>query len=44
MPLTHVRSFRVRHYECDAFGHLNNTNYVRYMQETAFDTFCSSRV
>jgi acyl-CoA thioester hydrolase len=37
MPLTHIRSFRVRHYECDAFGHLNNTNYVRYMQETAFD-------
>ena len=37
MPLTHTRSFRVRHYECDAFGHLNNTNYLRYMQETAFD-------
>src|SRR5512142_1511669 len=37
MPLTHTRSFRVRHYECDAYGHLNNTNYLRYMQETAFD-------
>jgi acyl-CoA thioester hydrolase len=36
-PLTHSRSFRVRHYECDALGHLNNANYVRYMQETAFD-------
>jgi acyl-CoA thioester hydrolase len=36
-PLTHIREFRVRHYECDAFGHLNNTNYLRYMQETAFD-------
>jgi acyl-CoA thioester hydrolase len=36
-PLTHYRDFRIRHYECDAFGHLNNANYVRYMQETAFD-------
>jgi acyl-CoA thioester hydrolase len=37
MPLTFTRDFRIRHYECDSFGHLNNTNYVRYMQETAFD-------
>jgi len=37
MPLTHTRSFRVRNYECDAYGHLNNANYVRYMQETAMD-------
>jgi acyl-CoA thioester hydrolase len=37
MPLTHTRSFRVRYYECDAHSHLNNANYLRYMQETAFD-------
>src|SRR5439155_20426757 len=37
MPLTHERTFRVRHYECDAYGHVNNTNYLRYMQEAAFD-------
>ena len=37
MPLTYTRTFRVRHYECDAYGHLNNANYLRYMQETAFD-------
>ena len=37
MPLTHTRTFRVRYYECDAHGHLNNANYLRYMQETAFD-------
>ena len=37
MPLTFSRNFRIRHYECDAFGHLDNANYVRYMQETAFD-------
>jgi len=37
MPLTYQRTFRIRHYECDAYGHLNNANYLRYMQETAFD-------
>jgi acyl-CoA thioester hydrolase len=37
MPLVHTRVFRVRHYECDAYGHVSNTNYVRYMQEAAFD-------
>jgi acyl-CoA thioester hydrolase len=37
MPMTYTRNFRVRYYECDAYGHVNNANYVRYMQETAFD-------
>jgi acyl-CoA thioester hydrolase len=37
IPLTHERIFRIRHYECDAYGHVNNTNYLRYMQEAAFD-------
>lgn len=37
MPLTHTRNFRVRFYELDAYGHLNNATYLRYMQETAFD-------
>ncbi len=36
-PITHTRTFRVRYYECDAYGHVNNANYLRYMQETAFD-------
>jgi acyl-CoA thioester hydrolase len=35
--LTHERTFRVRFYECDAYGHVNNTTYLRYMQEAAFD-------
>jgi acyl-CoA thioester hydrolase len=35
--LKHTRSFRVRFYECDAYGHMNNTTYLRYMQEAAFD-------
>jgi acyl-CoA thioester hydrolase len=37
MPLIHERTFRVRHHECDAYGHVNNANYLRYMQEAAFD-------
>lgn len=37
MPLTHTRVFRVRHYECDVEGRLRAANYVRYMQEAAFD-------
>lgn len=37
MPLTHTRTFRVRHYECDAYGHVNNAVYLHYMQAAAFD-------
>ncbi len=37
MPLTHTRAFRVRHYECDAHGDVQHANYLRYMQEAAFD-------
>lgn len=37
MPHTFTRSFRVRYYECDPFGHLSNPNYLRYTQESAFD-------
>lgn len=36
MPLTHEHTFSVRFYECDAHGHVNNANYLRYMQEAAF--------
>lgn len=35
----HTSTFRVRQYECDALGHLNNANYLRYMLESAADTF-----
>src|SRR5687768_1754193 len=37
MPLTHTSTFRVRYYECDGYGHVTNSNYLRYMQEAAFD-------
>jgi acyl-CoA thioester hydrolase len=37
MSQTHARTFRIRYCECDAYGHVNNANYVRFMQETAFD-------
>jgi acyl-CoA thioester hydrolase len=33
MQPVHMSVFRVRQYECDAYGHLNNVNYVRYLQE-----------
>lgn len=36
MPAIHHQTFKVRYYECDAYGHLNNTNYLRWMQEAAF--------
>lgn len=31
------RAFKVRNYECDAYGHVNHANYLRYMQEAALD-------
>jgi len=36
MPLIHEQTFPIRFYECDAHGHVNNANYLRYMQEAAF--------
>ena len=36
MPVKHTSIFPVRFYECDAYSHVNNSNYVRYMQEAAF--------
>lgn len=37
MPLVFERTFQVRHYECDAYGRVNHANYLRYMQEAAYD-------
>ena len=31
------RTFRVRHYECDAYGHLNHAVYLRYVEEVELD-------
>jgi acyl-CoA thioester hydrolase len=31
------RAFRVRLYECDAYGHVNHANYLRYIQEAALE-------
>ena len=37
MPLTHTRTFRVRHYECNAHDQVYPAVYMRYAQEAAFD-------
>ncbi|MFN2137353.1 MAG: acyl-[acyl-carrier-protein] thioesterase [Candidatus Promineifilaceae bacterium] len=37
MPAIYERPFRVRHMECDAYGHVNHAHYLRYMQEAALD-------
>ena len=36
MPDVHHQGFSVRYYECDAYGHLKNIYYLRWMQEAAF--------
>lgn len=36
MPQKHSTVFAVRSYECDTYGHVNQTQYLRYMQEAAF--------
>ncbi len=36
MSVVHHETFRVRYCERDAYGHLNNINYLRRMQEAAF--------
>lgn len=33
----HASTFTVRHYECDAYGHVNNANYLRYMEQAAIE-------
>ncbi len=35
MPHTSEIPFTIRYDECDAYGHLNNAVYLRYMQEAA---------
>jgi acyl-CoA thioester hydrolase len=35
VPHRFIERFNVRHYEVDAYGHLNNAVYLNYMEETA---------
>ncbi len=37
MPSVHTHPLTVRYHECDAYGHVNNAHYARYMQEAAFE-------
>jgi len=39
MPSVPDATFRIRHYECDPNGHLNNAHYVRYVLETQVRTW-----
>ncbi|HEY5579257.1 MAG TPA: acyl-CoA thioesterase, partial [Acidimicrobiia bacterium] len=36
-PPSSARTFRVRRYECDAYGHVNNTAYLRYLDEAEYE-------
>jgi len=36
-PIQHIETFKVRYYECDAFGRLNNAVYLRFMQEAGIE-------
>ncbi len=35
MEIRYTCDYRVRFYECDAIGHLNNVVYVKYMHDAA---------
>jgi acyl-CoA thioester hydrolase len=37
MPSIHTKTFKTRSYECDPFGDLKPVNYLRWMQEAAFE-------
>jgi acyl-CoA thioester hydrolase len=37
MPHVFQRTFRVRYYECDPYGHVNNANYLRYATQAAVE-------
>jgi len=37
MPSSYLKSFQLRQYECDANGHLNNANYVRFLHEATLE-------
>src|SRR4051812_32085759 len=36
---TYSGSFRVRSYECDMFGHVNNAVYQQYLEQATIDAF-----
>lgn len=43
MLFAHEREFRVRSYECDAYGHANNATYLKWMQEVHLDALENAR-
>lgn len=43
MRFAHEREFRVRFCECDAYGHANNANYLKWMREVDLDVLARAR-
>lgn len=41
MAQAYTETFPVRYSDCDAYGHVNNAQYLRYMQEAAFGASAS---
>jgi YbgC/YbaW family acyl-CoA thioester hydrolase len=42
MISSHTESFKVRSYECDLYGHVNNAVYLRYLQEANLAFSCAA--
>jgi acyl-CoA thioester hydrolase len=40
--MSYRAEFRVRYHECDAYGHLNNVSYVRYLEGAALEADSAS--
>ncbi len=42
MGTTFTDHIRVRGYECDLFGHVNNAVYIQYLQQVTLDAFSTA--
>lgn len=42
MMRTHRESFRVRRYECDSLGHVNNAVYQHYLEQATLDSWANA--
>ncbi len=44
MTHSYTETFRVRHYECDVYGHVNNAVYLRYITETGLRSWLATGI